>query len=77
MRDGMRGFVAGLLALLLVLAPAPLLADGVDPPETGGFSWGHLVRYTACAGGIVLAATGGGIFAAAIACGLAFTDCSC
>ncbi len=77
MEDGMRGFVTVLLALLLVLAPAPLMADGVDPPLTNDFSLDKLIKYTACAGAIVVATTGAGVFAAAIACGLAFVDCGC
>ncbi len=75
MKDGTRGFVSVLLALLLVLAPAPLLADGVSPPLTEDFSLGKLVKYAACAGGIVMATTGAGVFGAVIACGLAFVDC--
>ena len=74
MKDGMRGWVAVVLALLLVLAPAPLLADGVAPPLTED-GLGRALKYAACAGSIViLVATPQSVFFTALVCAAAFVD---
>jgi len=74
MKGRMRGSLTVLLALLLVLAPAPLLAGGIDVPAAED-GLGKALKYAGCAGAIVFAvAVPASIFYAALMCASAFVD---
>ena len=67
----MRSWTRGITTcLVLAMLAAPVQADDGSSVESDG--WGKLLKYTACAVGIIAAPTGWALVFALVTCGVLF-----
>jgi hypothetical protein len=72
----MRGRIPAALAVLLMLGTllAPVAASAEDFGGESADSWRQVLKYAACAGGIVVAPSGLGVAVAVLACTILMTE---
>lgn len=72
----MRGRLPAALAVLLMLGMllAPVAASAKDVGGESTESWRQVLKYAACAGGIVVAPTGLGVAVAVLSCTILLTE---